>query len=472
MSDSTLDALIARATATPNAVVIRNVDTTVTARALHQRTLCLAERLVALPPVIAVALRNGTDAIATEIAGYLLGKTLVPLPLFFSSQQLGHILQDSGAGAVVTEAASLDRLRPFGVPAFALDALPVEAVRHHVRNGERLIYTSGTTGQPKGVRLAVAQIMDSARRLIAATGATAADSHFSALPQTLLLEQVCGIHAPILAGGEVQMAPAATEAAFAGEPQALAQCLLLSTATTTVLVPQLLAAVVATMAAAGIRPRALRMVAVGGAAVPPAFANLAWSLGLPVFEGYGLSECCSVVALNRAGDRLAGSVGRPLDGVDVVIEDGEIVVEGPSVMPGYHNGTPLPAPRWRTGDLGAFDEQGRLFVHGRKDNVLVTPLGRNVSPEWIESTLAASPQAPVLVGQQAGGEIVAVLLGTATDAGAISRRAGELPAFARPQRYLTLTPADAVAAGLFGAAGKPNRAALHRWIGRQPEQQT
>jgi long-subunit acyl-CoA synthetase (AMP-forming) len=162
--------------------------------------------------------------------------------------------------------------------------------------------------------------------------------------------------------------------------------------TTSVLVPQLLKHWVAELQSVGLTaPSSLRFVAVGGAPVPRQIANAAWSLGIPVHEGYGLSECCSVVALNRPEERRSGTVGRPLRGLSVSIDDGEIVVDGPSIMDGYLGQGPAIRP-WRTGDLGTVDRDGLLTVHGRKDSLLVTSFGRNVSPEWIETMLLADPR--------------------------------------------------------------------------------
>ena len=115
-------------------------------------------------------------------------------------------------------------------------------------------------------------------------------------------------------------------------------------------------------------------------------ADTAWKFGIPVHEGYGLSECCSVVSVNRPGERRSDTVGRPLSGLDVSIDDGEIVVDGPSITDGYLGQGPAQRP-WRTGDLGAIDQNGFLKIHGRKDSLIVTSFGRNISPEWIETML-------------------------------------------------------------------------------------
>ena len=94
------------------------------------------------------------------------------------------------------------------------------------------------------------------------------------------------------------------------------------------------------------------------------------------------------MALNTPGVRRAGAVGKPLPNVQLTLENGEIVVNGPTLMDGYIGETPRQGP-WHTGDLGRFDEDGFLWVSGRKDNVIVTAAGRNISPEWVEEQLTA-----------------------------------------------------------------------------------
>ena len=156
-----------------------------------------------------------------------------------------------------------------------------------------------------------------------------------------------------------------------------------------VLVPELLVAWVKELQACGNRaPDSLRFIAVGGAPVSPRLATAAWEQGLPVYEGYGLSECSSVVSVNRPDARRAGTVGLPLSGVEVAIDEGEIVVSGPTVMRGYVD-EPQTSGSWHTGDLGHFDPDGFLIVTGRKDNVIVTAAGRNINPEWVEDIIAA-----------------------------------------------------------------------------------
>ncbi len=142
----------------------------------------------------------------------------------------------------------------------------------------------------------------------------------------------------------------------------------------------------------------------GGAQLAPEVAEFVDSLGITLYEGYGLTECSPVVSANWPGARKLGSVGKPLPRVRVVIDrsvgpntrDGEIVVYGPSVMRGYH-GSPEDTQRTlmadgglRTGDLGYIDRDGFLFVTGRIKEQYKLENGRYVVPTPLEGELRAS----------------------------------------------------------------------------------
>ena len=231
-----------------------------------------------------------------------------------------------------------------------------------------------------------------ARRPWRRPSAPAAKTYLSVLPLPLLLELICGIVIPVLVGGSVHYDGAAAQSVGVGAPCNIAEAFERTRPTTSVLVPQLLALYAGQLMASGERPpKELRFVAVGGAAVPPALAQAARQLGIPAYEGYGLSECASVVAVNRPGASREGTVGQPLPGLGVAIEDGEIVVQGPTIMDGYLHGDATPR-RWRTGDFGSLDADGFLTVYGRLDDLIVTPYGRNLSPEWIETMLLGDPR--------------------------------------------------------------------------------
>ena len=306
-----------------------------------------------------------------------------------------------------------------------------------------------------------------------ATKATDKDLYLSILPLPLLLETISAICVPIIARASTYFDASTAVSVASGRADAICDAFDRHSPTTTVLVPELLSAWTADLESKHKKaPPSLRFVAVGGAPVSPAAAAKAWSAGIPAHEGYGLSECCSVVAVNRPGERKPGTVGRPLQGLDVRIDDGEIVVRGPTVMQGYINSADVPA-EWRTGDLGAFDEDGCLIIHGRRDNLLVTSFGRNVSPEWIKSMLLTEPRIGVcgLVGH---GEPHLSVVIVPTPAGAtwlsaeskaqvlhrIADLCREAPHYAVPKDFVVISKEEALRQGLFTPNGRIRRAAL------------
>ncbi|MFY9779552.1 MAG: long-chain fatty acid--CoA ligase [Candidatus Baltobacteraceae bacterium] len=138
----------------------------------------------------------------------------------------------------------------------------------------------------------------------------------------------------------------------------------------------------------------------GSAALHRDIALTFAGLGIRICEGYGLTETSPVVTVNRFDDLRYGSVGKPIRGVEVRIAgDGEILVKGPSVMKGYYNlpgEQPFTEDGWfRTGDIGAFDEDGFLFITDRKKELIKTTAGKYVAPSRVEAALKRS----VYVGQ-------------------------------------------------------------------------
>jgi len=147
----------------------------------------------------------------------------------------------------------------------------------------------------------------------------------------------------------------------------------------------------------------------GGAELPLHLGEFFHAIGIPVMEGYGLTETSPVIAVNGAkpGQLRLGTVGRPLANVETRIDqDGELLVRGPSVMQGYWNKPEMTAEvfdeegYFRTGDLAEIDDDGFLLITGRKKDIIVTAGGKNVAPQPVENSLNRSPfvESAVLLG--------------------------------------------------------------------------
>ncbi len=365
-----------------------------------------AEELTRLSAkVVAFQADNSVAWAVLDLACQAADIVALPLPEFFTAAQTQHCLRASGADLLLHagDASSVEEsldLCQFGAEPLAFaqpwhawrlatvearsDALPPHT--------QKITFTSGSTGDPKGVCISTEQQWLVAESLADRIGVKA-PKHFSMLPLATLLENIAGIYTPLLSGGTVYFASSA-ERGLSGSSglnlPALLQCLKVHKPDTLILIPQLLAALVAACEH-GWEPPTMRFVAVGGARVSETLLLHARNLGLPVYEGYGLSECASVVSLNTPEYDKPGSAGKPLDHCEVVIDQGEIKVLGASYL-GY-----LGQPEtWQqgavaTGDLGYMDEDGFVQIAGRKKNVLISSFGRNVSPEWVESALCAKP---------------------------------------------------------------------------------
>ncbi|TAJ57471.1 AMP-binding protein [Brevundimonas sp.] len=460
-----LEALSRRAGATPDDPALLWKDGTLSAAGLMAETSRLAALLSGGDSPVGLLLDNGPAWVVADLALMLAGRPGVPIPPFFTPAQRDHALADAGAGLLITPGGPDDvavadarlRLSPTGFAPRPLHA-----------GTAKITYTSGSTGAPKGVCLSQAQMEAVAGSLVTVLGRDRAGLHLPVLPLAVLLENVAGLYATLLAGGRYYAATLA-EAGMGEAFRPDFACLLTTTArsgaTTLILVPELLRGLIAAQAALRLDHR-LEMIAVGGARVSPALLDAASAVGLPVVEGYGLSECASVVALNLPGDACPGTVGRPLPHLEVALAaDGEILVS-PHPFLGYVGAEAAPRVL-HTGDTGAFDAAGRLSISGRKANTLITAFGRNVAPEWVESELLAEPrilQAMVMGEAEATLSALIVAMPGADRVeveAAVARANGRLPDYARIGDWRLVPPFDP-AAGQITANGRPRRDVLRR----------
>jgi long-subunit acyl-CoA synthetase (AMP-forming) len=199
--------------------------------------------------------------------------------------------------------------------------------------------------------------------------------------------------------------------------------------------------------------------------------------GLPVYEGYGLSECASVTTLNTFTDWRRGSVGRPLPHLQLrITDDGEVLVAG-NLFAGYL-GEPAPQTDhgwWRTGDMGYLDDDGFLFLTGRRRNVFITAFGRNVSPEWVERELVLEgPIAQAAVFGEARPWNAAVLVPAfGADSGelaaAVAHANQGLPDYARITEWIIADQPFTPDNGQLSGTGRIRRHVIHQTYEQQIE---
>src|SRR5579859_1006435 len=323
------------------------------------------------------------------------------------------------------------------------DWLPktADAVRHVNQDSAKLtsiIYTSGTTGKPKGVMLSHRNMLENAASALQCFEVTTQDLFLSFLPMSHTLERTAGCYLTMMAGACV---------AYARSIPQLGEDLVVIRPTIMISVPRIYERVYASikarlaegpafrrklfeyavdvgwarfehqqgrgpwkasfllwpildrlvagkvMARLGGR---LRAAVSGGAALAPDIARLFVGLGLPILQGYGLTETSPVVSTNRLDDNVPASIGKPIPGVQVKLGDRDaLLVKGPNVMLGYWN---LPeATRdmftpdgWlNTGDTARLDGTGHLYITGRLKEIIVMSNGEKIPPVDMEAAILA-----------------------------------------------------------------------------------
>lgn len=434
--------------------------TVVTTASLESQVARLAASLErARPRVLGLLADNGPDWLAADLAAERAGVPLVPLPAFFTPAQLAHAAAASGMDALLCDSPALASALGFGARA-AIDGSALGWYRREAAPvalpaaTAKITFTSGTTGTPKAVFLGAHAQQAVVRALDEATRALGLKRHLCLLPLAVLLENVAGARTALAARAECVVPPLAevgVRGATGFDPLACLGALARSGAESVILLPQMMHALAAALEAGAPCPPRLVFAAVGGAKVSPSLLLRARAAGLPAYEGYGLTECASVVALNLPGADRPGSVGRPLAHTHVHIgEGGEIVASG------------VP-----TGDLGRLDADGFLYVEGRRKHVIITSFGRNVAPEWPEAELAAGGAiAQCAVFGEARPSLAAVLvprMPAVTDAALhaeVQRANARLPDYARIGGWIRADAPFSPAAGTLTPNGRVRRDAV------------
>jgi long-chain acyl-CoA synthetase len=331
-----------------------------------------------------------------------------------------------------------------------------------VRRGDRvasILYTSGTTGEPKGVMLTHKNLTSMVAKLSSIFRLYKHDGLLSVLPLHHTFEFSVGLLMPLMRGAQItyldDLNPDSLNDAFdhgnitgmVGVPalwQALHRKINEPIADRGPIVKKVFDGIVDLNRSIrdktpyGINPGRflffpvhgklggrMRILISGGSALPDDVNKLFQGLGFRLFEGYGMTESSPVLTVQRPGERVpVGSVGRALPGIDIKILDpdergvGEVIASGPNVMKGYYQNEKATDAVLRdgwlhTGDLGRIDEDGNLFIVGRKKEMILGASGENVYPDELEDFYGDSPYIDELsvVGlpHDNGGETVACL---------------------------------------------------------------
>ena len=379
---------------------------------------------------VGILAENGVDWLTADIAVLAAGAVDVPIHAPSSPAQVEYQLRHSGAKTLVVSnqaqadkvLASLEQLPDLGLlVSFApintggrIKHLTWEALIHlggthggfgaglvEKREDARgrddlatIIYTSGTTGNPKGVMLTHGNLISNAEETQAISELTDDDVLLSWLPYSHIYARTVDIYVCTLAGATICLAES---------PESIVVNLAETQPTWLTAVPRFYEKLWSSLEK--LPPEArdatlkkifgprIRRLSSGGAPLPKHLAEGYFAAGLPLYEGYGLTESSPVISFNFPGRHKPGTVGPAIPGVEIKIaEDGEILTRGPHVMKGYWKDEAATRAAvvdgWlHTGDVGRLDADGFLSITDRKKDLIITSGGKNIAPGELERIL-------------------------------------------------------------------------------------
>lgn len=345
------------------------------------------------------------------LAGWMLGRTIVPLNYLLKPDELQYVIDDCGCDTIVTVGPMLDFLgvRPRVENLVMMESIDFKGVpdlrwpaRSRPDELACLLYTSGTSGKPKGVMLSHCNLVSNVRQCLEHVGLRDEDVLLGVLPQFHSFGLTVLTILPLVRGLR-----AIYTARFV--PQHVMRLLREHRPTMFVGIPSMYNALLAVKQAEPADFASLRFTVSGGEPLPEdVFERFRERFGVTICEGYGLTETSPVTNWCRPEDWRRRSVGTPVPRVEQVIVDpasgkvlpqgreGEVLVRGPNRMLGYFNlpeetSQAISPEGWfRTGDMGRFDKDGHLSITGRIKEMLIVG-GENVFPREIEEVINRHP---------------------------------------------------------------------------------
>ncbi len=323
---------------------------------------------------------------------------IIPIPHFFTPQQIGHIIMVAGIDTVICHSHAQDFWLELGFDFASLLSKQTVILEKNISQyplipaqTHKITFTSGTTSEPKGVCLSLKHLERVGQSLAEVTKQFDVKKHLCLLPLSVLLENMAAVYAAKYTDIEV-ITPSLAEVGLAGssslDVMKMVKTLQKYQPDSIILMPQMLKALVYVCENHDVQLPFLKFMAVGGAVCSKGLLSKARKLNLPVYEGYGISECGSVISLNTS-EKTDGSVGHVLPHQQITLaNDGEIIAKGQLFL-GYLGQEENQQDSYATGDIGRFDEDNNLYIIGRKKNIIINSFGRNISPEWIEAELLA-----------------------------------------------------------------------------------
>ncbi len=407
--------------------------------ALETAASRVAARLIAegVTPGDRVALQaeKSPEVIMVYLGVLMAGAVFVPLNSAYTKSEIDYFLKDAEPKVFITDP-------PAFVREAALHAPLREAVLRRAGDLASLIYTSGTTGRSKGAMLSHGNLAENALALHAAWSFSPKDILLHALPVFHVHGLFVALHCALLSGAPMIWLPKFADAdVLAG----------LKHATVMMGVPTFYTRLLANPAFTRDSAPNVRLFISGSAPLlPSTFAEFEQRSGQRILERYGMSEAVIITTNPLNGERIAGSVGFPLPGVELRIGGGEdtgvIEIRGPSVFSAYWRMPEKTAEEFTrdgffiTGDVGRIDPDGRVWISGRAKDLIISG-GYNVYPKEIELVLDELPgiTESAVIGlphPDFGEGVAAICTGQADEAAIIAAARQQLAAYKAPKRVI------------------------------------